>query len=202
VSLRSADLRSGRFTRFGEKKGPMRLPHATVRRVLVWGLVALAGVAFLLAGPYALLVCVNAFNPMQLVFLTSFTMYNESGADLWVTPVGMWEGSGSYGPLPRYRDAYPPAWRLRERSDLLLPADGELQITYDWDDINIRHVLVRTSAGDVYIMDTDQKGDLHGCYAAQQERYGIPQLSELELAPEELLRCTRGENVSYEVVEY
>jgi hypothetical protein len=38
---------------------------------------------------------------------------------------------------------------VKERSDLFLGDGGELTITYDWADIDFRHVLARTSSGDV-----------------------------------------------------
>jgi hypothetical protein len=155
-----------------------------------------------LYGLYLLLLWFNAYNPMMLAFLTSFTMYNESGVDVWVTPIGMREGSGRYGPLPRYRDSYPPAWPVKERSDLFLADRAELTITYDWDDINFRHVLVRNASGDISILDTDRTGSLHSCNPAQQDRYGLPRLSELAPAPQELAACTRGETVSYAIREY
>lgn len=139
----------------------------------------------------------DPYNPMRLAFLANFEICNDSGVDVWVTPIGMWEGSGAYGPLPRYDRDEAPAYRSRQRCDIPVKAKGAVRIIYDWDDINFRHLLVRTAGGDVYLTDTDKNGDLHSCYSPSQERYRIPPLAEMQKAPAELLPCTRGESVTY-----
>jgi len=143
------------------------------------------------------------FNPMLLVFLESFEMYNDSGVDVWVTPIGMCEGSGKYGPLPRFRNHYPPGLPSRQDHDIPLKAGGSVTITYDCDDINFRHILVRTDSDEVLILDTDKMGDLDSCYGPQQDAYGIPPLDQLQKVPAELVPCAKGESVSYSgMVEY
>jgi len=137
------------------------------------------------------------YNPMLLAFLTNIEVYNDSGVDIWVTPIGMWEGSGTYGPLPRYNGDSAPARRSRQTHDIPLKAGGAVKITYDWDDINFRHLLVRTASGEVYITDTDKHGGRSACYSPEHDRYRIPPITEMQQAPAELLPCTRGESVQY-----
>lgn len=138
----------------------------------------------------------RAVNPMQMAFLADFEIINDSGRDVRVTPIGMWQGSGRYSSLPRYRDSYPPV--LPCQSHVVPVAAGRsVRITYDWDDINFRHILVRTSSGGVFMLDTDNKGTLGSCYAAEKERYRIPPLGDLRRAPARLIPCTRGASVLY-----
>ena len=173
----------------------MRTPNWR-RRVLL-GLALVLGLAAL---PLALVACLfllNSVNPLQMAFLASFDVVNDSGQDVWVTPIGMWEGAGEYGPLPRYRDRFPPAVWVGPASDLALARNARLKITYDYDDINFRHILVRAASGDVFIVDTDRRGSLHLCYGPQQSTYRIPPLAELSGAPAELLPCVNVDSVSY-----
>lgn len=178
-----------------------RLSPAAVVAVVI-GLVIL-GIGLLIALFVAFVLVTAPWNPMVLAFIATFEMYNDSGVDVWVTPIGMCEGSGEYGPLPRYRDRYPPALWSRQDHDVPLEAGDSVRITYDMDDINFRHILVRTGSEDVFILDTDKMGDRHSCYGPQQDAYGIPPLDQLEKAPAELLPCAKGESVSYSgMVEY
>ncbi len=132
-------------------------------------------------------------------WLVSFDIVNESGVDLWVTPIGMMEGSGLYAPLPRYSDKiFPvaiPLWK--QEHDILLESGESLRYTYDYDDINFRHILVRTNSDDIYLVDTDKKGTLHSCYGPQKKKYTIPPLADLRKAPAGLIPCTNGKSVKY-----
>ncbi len=158
--------------------------------------VVVRAIALAVAGVVALALLMLC-NPMLLMFLSSFEIINESGADIWVTPVGRWEGSGHYGPLPRYWNGTPPAIPSWRRHEVPIKIGDRLEIVYDCDDINFRHLLVRTDSGEVYITDTDKKGTIHYTYPPQQSSYRIPPLSEMQLAPDELLPCTQGESVRY-----
>ncbi len=142
-------------------------------------------------------------NPLLLAFLTKFDIVNEAGVDVWVTPIGMCEGSGRYGPLPMFHNRFPPAIPKLSRHDIPLESGESLTVIYDWDDINFRHVLVRTGSGDVLILDTDKKGNLHSCYGPQKDKYVIPSLADLSNAPPELVPCIEGRTVPYSgAVEY
>jgi len=163
----------------------------------------LAGIALLLVvGVVGLALVAAPWNPMLLVFLQSFEMYNGSGAEVWATPIGMREGSGRYGPLPRYKSKDAPAFGSRQTHDIHLRPGESVTIVYDCDDINFRHILVRTASGRVLIVDTDRMGGLHACYGPQREEYEIPPLGQLSDAPEELVPCARGAIVRHVIREY
>lgn len=83
------------------------------------------------------------------------------------------------------------------RSDLLIRKGETLKYTYDWDDFNFRHLLVRNTSGEVFIVDTDKKGTLHQCYRPQRDWCEIPPLHTLPKAPAELLPCLQGKYVRY-----
>ena len=98
---------------------------------------------------------------------------------------------------------FPPAKRWPERYEIPLKAAHTLKVTYDCDDINFRHVLVRSASDEVFIVDTDKKGTRGVCYGPQKDAYTIPPLAELKEAPPELIRCTGGEYTRYSgAVEY
>jgi len=142
-------------------------------------------------------------NPLWLVFLAEFQIVNESQVGVWVTPIGMREGSGEYGPLPMFHSRSLPAIPKLSNHDIWVGPGESLTVVYDWDDINFRHTLVRTESGRVLIVDTDKMSNLHSCYGPQQEKYVIPPLAELRQASPELLPCIKGESVVYsKEVEY
>jgi hypothetical protein len=159
-------------------------------------LLGCSGCLILTVGALAAVTIFVFCNPFLLAFLTTFRVANESGEDLRITPIGMWEGSGRYGPLPMYRNASPPAWP-RKGHGLRLPAGKSISITYDWDDINFRHILVKGRGDRILILDTDRMGTLTGCCPPAKERYVIPKLKELRPAPKELVPCFRGKDVAY-----
>ncbi len=163
------------------------------RSKIKWVLIISAAV---IAGLFSLFVVIFC-NPMVLMFMVSFDIVNESGSDLWITPIGMWEGNRRYGPLPRFRDRYPPCIPHGQHCDIPVKAGQRLRITYDCDDINFRHILLRDISGIIYIVDTDKKGTARYCCGPQKKEYVIPPLEDLQKAPDELASCTRGENVSY-----
>jgi hypothetical protein len=137
------------------------------------------------------------------VFLFSFDIKNDTGVNVRVTPIGMRQSSGLYGPLPCYKRKNPFPIRSLQNHDIQIKAGMRIKIIYDCDDINFRHILVRTASDDIYIVDTDKMGTKDSCYAPQQKSYRIPPIKQLTKAPKELLPCTRGESVKYSgAVEY
>jgi len=84
----------------------------------------------------------NAFNPMLLAFLESFSIVNNSGEAVEVMPLGMLTVTGRYGPLPRYKGFFPPAVPLQSSQPIHLSPAAEAKLTYDYDDINFRHILI------------------------------------------------------------
>jgi hypothetical protein len=181
----------------------------SMARVIFWAGIALFVVVVTVVllfniGPFLWLRVMNAFNPMQLSFLESFYIVNSSGERIEVMPIGMLEGSGRYGHLPRYRNSFPPAIRISASQPINLAPEAEAKVTYDYDDINFRHILIRDQMGNTYILDTDKKGTISTSYGPQKDRYIIPSLKETLYAPKELIPCFNGEYVTYKegFVEY
>jgi hypothetical protein len=135
------------------------------------------------------------FNPMRLAFLVSFEVKNASNEDVTIMPIGTLEGSEKYSPLPRYRNSYPPAISLDTRTPVAIPGGETVTITYDYDDINFRHILVRDAQGTMYTLNTDKRGNRHSCYGPQKSCYSIPPLKNLELASNDLIPCFYGKSV-------
>lgn len=152
--------------------------------------------------PLALLVLVLFLLTFAyLPFLSQFEIVNQTGQQISVTPIGVWAGSGEYGPLPTFFSALPsiPYWRKGVRYDIPLAQSASVRVLYDMDDIQFGDILVRAESGEVLILVT---GEIDGgcCTGALKDRYEIPPLAELPKAPPELLPCIDGETVSYSVV--
>ncbi len=160
---------------------------------------------FLIASPFIFLlsfVLLNYLNPLRIAYLEEIEIINASGEKIWVTPIGMLESSGKYGPLPRFTDKSFPAIPRGSAHNLKLKPRQYIKIIYNWDNINFRYILIYSKNGGTYIMETDKRGDLHTTYPPKQKRYIIPPLKELKQAPRELLPCMKGKYVKYIILEY
>lgn len=179
----------------------MTTKKENLKRTVLWAGVAVCLVLIILAvlPGYGLnlLRLINVFNPMQLAFLESFYVVNETGEAVDIMPVGMLEGSGRYGPLPRYRNLFPPAVPVFGSQIIFLAPGEKVKITYDCDDINFRHILVKDKVEKMYIVDTDKKGTKDVCYGPQKDSYVLPLKEQLKFAPEELRQCFYGDYVAY-----
>lgn len=146
----------------------------------------------------AVLQRLNVSNPMLLAFLVSFEVQNDSGEEIDIISIGMISPTGKYGPLPRYQNVYPPAVPIDRREIVRLQPRASSKITYDYDDINFRHILIRDKIGAFYILDTDKKGTKDSCYGPQKNLYIIPAIQNLKAVPKELIQCFDGRDVFYE----
>jgi hypothetical protein len=165
----------------------------------------LCRIPLILAGfPILAAVLCDCGNPLLTAFLSTFEIENRSGQTVSVTPIGMTEGQGHIAPLPRYDDKGDIPQRHLQRTRIVLDPGETVHITYDMDDINFRHILVRTVSGHVRLLDTDKRGTLSLCYGAHEKVYVIPSLDMIPEAPVELLPCENGATVKYEPlrVEY
>lgn len=160
---------------------------------------------FLIAAPFVLLFSIVMFsylNPLRIAYLEEIEIINASGEKIWITPIGMLESSGRYGPLPRYTNKSFPAIPRGSAHNIKLKPRQYVKLIYNWDSINFRYILVYTKNGGTYIMETDKRGDLRTTYPPMQRRYIIPPLSELKQAPRELIPCLKGKYVKYRIEEY
>lgn len=158
---------------------------------------------------FFLFICASAFlvfvgfkifiktNPLFLALVSEFEIVNDSGQYIRVTPVGMIEGDGRYCPLGTFYQKLPSKKKLRNVYDVEMKAGEAIKIIYDSDDINFRHILIKTAFGGIYIMDTDKCGTLHSSCGAQREKYVIPDLSTLSLASSELYPLINDQCIKY-----
>ena len=149
------------------------------------------------AGVAALAIALTGCPGIAAAFLATFEIRNDSGEPVWVTPIGMTEGSGRFGPLPRYNRQEGSTRSNPNRTRLLLKPGESVAVTYDTDDINFRHILVRPARGPLRILDTDHMGTLGACYGPQKALYAIPSLRTLLPAPIDLEACETGSYVPY-----
>lgn len=127
------------------------------------------------------------FNPIALAFQTSIVIANQSGEDIYFTPMGITEGSGRLWPLPQFFSS-PPLAPTMKQSDFYLPAGQEITINYDWDDIIFTTVLVRGRNGvnRELIVDPDARVE-DCCYMPRNPNVVVTPLGNLPNARPEVV---------------
>jgi hypothetical protein len=90
----------------------------------------------------------NAVNPMQLTFITEFTVENRTAEMLYITPIGTVGPQGRREPLPLavWKAPWVPA---SVRGRFPVRSGEKITLYYDWDDINFSELVVETPAGDL-----------------------------------------------------
>lgn len=93
------------------------------------------------------LVLFNAVNPMQLAFITGFTVENRTAATIHVTPIGTVGPAGDRHPLPLavWKAPWVPASRLGR---FPVRSGETITLYYDWDDINFSELVVEADEGE------------------------------------------------------
>lgn len=142
-------------------------------------------VAAILSLPLALPlagVALNSINPMMLIFLYRFEVANQSGATIWITPIGAVGGAGNRYVLPQFVGEALAFPSIRQGQFRL--ATGEsLEIVYDWDDINFSELLVRDAGGEYRALVVDAAPTLYQYRPPSSDVFVIPELSTLPHAP-------------------
>lgn len=148
--------------------------------------IVIALIAFI--GASATLVLLTLFNPFHLIFQAEFSVKNESGTTVHITPLGIAQGSGRKVLLPMYRGKGLPAFPSREKRELRIAANAARQFVYDWDDVNLCWILVRGERGSYRLMRTGLSEDPSDCCTGpDRTTYVIPNLERLPRAPRELV---------------
>lgn len=131
----------------------------------------------------------NSVNPMQLSFVTSFTVTNDSGRTLDVVPVGTFN-DGSRGRLPTFASKVPALRRLGRTSYRI--GHGETQtVLFDCDDINLSELAVRDQAGTYRQLVTDANPPRNDYRAPSQKSFTIPDFSQLEAVDPRVLAAAK-----------
>ncbi len=90
----------------------------------------------------SVLLLINVVNPMQMMFLTRFTVENQCGQTIWVTPIGTVGEAGRKYQLPIYYYSC-PALPSVKTGEFRIPAGSKKEIIYDFDDINFSELVIR-----------------------------------------------------------
>src|SRR5690348_3526721 len=90
----------------------------------------------------------NAVNPMQLMFVTGFTVQNRTGGTLSVTPIGTVGPDGHRRPLPLMRWQI-PAVPASRNGRLPVQSGKTITLYYDWDDINFSELVIEAEDGEL-----------------------------------------------------
>ena len=123
----------------------------------------------------------NIVNPMAAAFLTRFSVVNESGEHVSITPVGAIGSAGRRTTLPLSSASFLSIPSLRDRS-FPLAAGGQRRFTYDWDDIQVSELLIVPGSGPVRELVLDP-APTQGQYRKPSTNYFvIPKLANLPIA--------------------
>jgi hypothetical protein len=121
---------------------------------------------------------INTVNPMQLAFITSFKVENQSGLDVWITPIGTRGIAGRKTRLPIYMTAV-PALHSFNAGRFYLKNGQTIKIRYDWDDINFSEIAVESPDGQFYQLVVNPNPLENQYHAPRSRHFLIPDLKTL-----------------------
>lgn len=133
----------------------------------------------------------NTVNPMQSAFITDFTVENQSGEDVQFTPIGTWGAEGNRATLPIFAVRFPAIHSLKTGNFLLKPGERRV-VLYDWDDINLSEIAVRSQEGKLYQLVIDPTPTERQYHAPETNLFVIPLLSTLPTASESVEVAIQG----------
>ena len=125
------------------------------------------------------LMIINSINPMQGSFLTEFTVENQSGQEIEFTPIGTWGKDGNRSHLPIYKSRYPAFIASKIGGYHLSPGETKT-IIYDWDDINLSEIAIRTKDGRFYQSVVDSNPTDRQYHPPETNHFVITPVAELE----------------------
>ncbi|MBN1490099.1 MAG: hypothetical protein JXA69_09295 [Phycisphaerae bacterium] len=164
------------------------------RRVLY--VVSIAGVCLCLP-----LTCVSALllfdliNPMRGAFITTFTVRNDSGQTVRITPIGTYRLEGRRGRLPMYLSTF-PAIPAPQNGEFVLEADESREFRYDWDDVNFSEIAVCAADGELYELIVDPQPTKNQYHAPAQTLFAIPPMDQLRPATPDVQAATEAKHRS------
>jgi len=89
----------------------------------------------------------NSFNPMQLAFVTDFSVENRTGESIWITPIGTVGTQGKRWPIPT-SSRRAPWMESSQRARLPIECGAKRTLFYDWDDINFSELVVERAGAE------------------------------------------------------
>jgi hypothetical protein len=113
-------------------------------------------------------------------FVAEFTVENQTGETITVTPVGTVGDRGDRHPLPVYMWPFPPIW-APQRGGFEIPPGGSLDIVYDMDDINFSEIVVYDHDGERGQLIVEPDPTRNQYHAPSETRFVISDLDSLGL---------------------
>jgi hypothetical protein len=134
-------------------------------------------------------VAANPWNPMQVAFVEGVTVVNQTSEPIWITPLGAWDRTDRRAPMPVFESQYPA--KLATRAGGLLVRPGlERTVFVDWDDIELSGFAIERSDDRTRVL-TLREGPARCCHSAPIARVEISSLSELPIAPPDILEVVQ-----------
>ena len=141
------------------------------------------------------LVAVSLFTFMGLsfgsAFVAEFTVENQTGQTIAVTPVGTVGERGDRHPLPVYMWAFPPI-ESPQRGGFEIPPGESLDIVYDMDDINFSELVVFDHDGERGQLIVEPEPTRNQYHAPSQTRFVISDLDSLGLIADPVRNAARA----------
>jgi hypothetical protein len=168
------------------------------RRIYRWAFIGLGVLTLPLMGMTALGLF-NSINPMQLMFLCSFDVTNESEETLWITPVGTIGREGYRHTLPQYLREF-PAFTSIQVGGYRLAAGKTKRITYDWDDINFSEIAVMNESGEYRQLVVDANPTECQYHPPASDSYVIESFEALSPIDDRVLEATTTEKYDFRIL--
>jgi hypothetical protein len=141
-------------------------------------------ISIIFTSPFLLLcffVLLSTVNPMLLLFITNFKVENQSGQDIWFTPIGTRGAEAQKGLMPIYLTAIPALPAVRIGNYYLKDGDTK-KIKYDWDDVNFSEILIKAKNGQFYELIVDLEPTDNQYHPPKSKHFVIPELNTLCVA--------------------
>jgi hypothetical protein len=132
----------------------------------------------------------NAFNPMQLAFVTDIHITNATEETIRVTPVGAYDEEGHRAPLQFFGQRR-PAYESSQRGGFVVGPGETIELLYDWDDINLSEIVVERADGRVGQFVADAEPTMRQFHQPDPNHFTIRDLTALEPVGPEVLEAFR-----------
>lgn len=126
------------------------------------------------------------------------TVVNESGEEVWLTPIGSKKGNKEIGPLEGIHKQYP--FQSVRNTRIHLPSNDSRVIKYDYSEQNLQFIIVEFADGTLGILKIEEvlweTLDYNRCcLQSKQTNATIPLKSTIITCPDELEPAHGGKDV-------
>lgn len=141
----------------------------------------------------AILLVVDAVNPLSVMFLHSFSIENQTDKEIIVSPIGAVGSEGVRHPLPISSSKRFHVISVKN-GNFPIPAKTAREFTYDWDDIQFSEILTRRKNGDWKVMKTGLHPTRRQYRMPEKTLFEISDLDELPNANDIHLEAISGKS--------